>query len=420
MSNRKPLFFFTLILFSALFLETSMGQVLPLSGADLNSLTSGPDLSIGQKSGLVSTLQTFLSRQGKVIYPEQIVSGYFGILTRSALSRFQKENGIAPALGYFGPITKKYLASHISLYLLNTTNQSSSSSSLNQSSTSSITPQPVLQITSSTTVPSIDSGINVLVSDNGINSNVDYANMLIDISKNIKLTDEDLNNTKKINSIPLALPGLMDWAISKKQITDQDLKNTAIFWEKITNQTQLALEQKTVSPAMESYHKTMIGWFKYNYQVATKMESLKISDPSLQSLLDQYKLTYQKYGPALNKKLQLSDMEKIQVGIGWRSFLSDLGIFKVAQAAGGIPFGGIITISDICLTGELLVVSAPAPGAFFLYWPIYFTNPFLYNAVITGNWILGEALPGPGICSKTLINYTEGEGVILYFGTGLQ
>lgn len=47
------------------------------------------DLFFGQRSAGVSCLQQFLKEQGKSIYPEGIVSGYFGSLTKSALSRFQ-------------------------------------------------------------------------------------------------------------------------------------------------------------------------------------------------------------------------------------------------------------------------------------------------------------------------------------------
>jgi peptidoglycan hydrolase-like protein with peptidoglycan-binding domain len=33
-------------------------------------------------------------------------TSYFGSLTQKALARFQKANGIAPAVGYFGSITR--------------------------------------------------------------------------------------------------------------------------------------------------------------------------------------------------------------------------------------------------------------------------------------------------------------------------
>ncbi len=39
-------------------------------------------------------------------YPEALVTGYFGPLTRKAVARFQKEHYIFPAVGYFGAVTQ--------------------------------------------------------------------------------------------------------------------------------------------------------------------------------------------------------------------------------------------------------------------------------------------------------------------------
>ena len=36
----------------------------------------------------------------------------FGGLTRAALIEFQKANGITPAVGYFGPKTRAYIATN--------------------------------------------------------------------------------------------------------------------------------------------------------------------------------------------------------------------------------------------------------------------------------------------------------------------
>ncbi|MBI2053474.1 MAG: peptidoglycan-binding protein [Candidatus Sungbacteria bacterium] len=56
----------------------------------------------------VTALQRFLIEQKQ--YPEALVTGYFGTLTRAAVARFQQAQGIAPALGYFGPITRARVA----------------------------------------------------------------------------------------------------------------------------------------------------------------------------------------------------------------------------------------------------------------------------------------------------------------------
>ncbi|MBI1754890.1 peptidoglycan-binding protein [Candidatus Azambacteria bacterium] len=43
------------------------------------------------------------------------MSGCFGPLTRAAVQRFQREQNISPAYGYFGPITKKRMLNLIRL-----------------------------------------------------------------------------------------------------------------------------------------------------------------------------------------------------------------------------------------------------------------------------------------------------------------
>ena len=68
-------------------------------------------LYIGVKNDDVRALQEFLKAQGSDIYPEGLVTGYFGNLTRSAVQRFQLKYGIVadssdPGYGYVGPKTR--------------------------------------------------------------------------------------------------------------------------------------------------------------------------------------------------------------------------------------------------------------------------------------------------------------------------
>lgn len=60
-------------------------------------------LDLGATGSDVSSLQTFLA-QDAVLYPEGLVTGYFGSLSFSAVSRFQTRNGIA-SVGRVGPVT---------------------------------------------------------------------------------------------------------------------------------------------------------------------------------------------------------------------------------------------------------------------------------------------------------------------------
>ena len=69
--------------------------------ASAESLTR--QLEYGMSGADVSVLQTFLARDTS-IYPEGLVTGYFGSLTKAAVSNFQARNGIA-VVGRVGPVT---------------------------------------------------------------------------------------------------------------------------------------------------------------------------------------------------------------------------------------------------------------------------------------------------------------------------
>lgn len=51
----------------------------------------------------VSTLQTFLAKDA-TLYPQGLVTGYYGFLTKAAVSNFQDRNGLPP-VGRVGPMT---------------------------------------------------------------------------------------------------------------------------------------------------------------------------------------------------------------------------------------------------------------------------------------------------------------------------
>lgn len=60
-------------------------------------------LSAGDSGSEVSALQTFLGNDSR-IYPEGLVTGFYGPLTVAAVKRYQTQFGIAP-VGNVGPIT---------------------------------------------------------------------------------------------------------------------------------------------------------------------------------------------------------------------------------------------------------------------------------------------------------------------------
>jgi len=74
------------------------------------------NLTLGDTGSDVRDLQRFLNSKGYIITNEGPGSPgneteRFGELTRAALIRFQRENNLQPAIGYFGPLTRALIAS---------------------------------------------------------------------------------------------------------------------------------------------------------------------------------------------------------------------------------------------------------------------------------------------------------------------
>ncbi|MEK7109020.1 MAG: peptidoglycan-binding protein [Patescibacteria group bacterium] len=65
--------------------------------------TLNRQLEVGMSGADVSALQSFLA-QDATLYPQGLVTGYFGLLTKAAVANFQARNGL-PAVGRVGPMT---------------------------------------------------------------------------------------------------------------------------------------------------------------------------------------------------------------------------------------------------------------------------------------------------------------------------
>lgn len=82
-------------------------------GDDTTSSTSGscalknaPDMTLGAQGANVIELQNMLIASGDLVIPAGVSKGYFGVLTQSALAKYQARMNISPAAGYFGSITR--------------------------------------------------------------------------------------------------------------------------------------------------------------------------------------------------------------------------------------------------------------------------------------------------------------------------
>lgn len=86
--------------------QALLAQIAALQGgsSSSSSTTFTMDLTLGSSGSEVSALQSWLISKGYSIPAG--ATGYFGAQTQAALAKFQADNGISPASGYFGPITR--------------------------------------------------------------------------------------------------------------------------------------------------------------------------------------------------------------------------------------------------------------------------------------------------------------------------
>lgn len=91
---------------------------LPASAAPTSAGGAIPpgDLDIGSSGAAVVALQNYLIQAASGVAAARLAgagaTGAFGIITKAALVEFQMSVGISPASGYYGPVTRSFIAAH--------------------------------------------------------------------------------------------------------------------------------------------------------------------------------------------------------------------------------------------------------------------------------------------------------------------
>ncbi|MBU1202649.1 peptidoglycan DD-metalloendopeptidase family protein [Patescibacteria group bacterium] len=99
-------------------LMAALGQSVATDETEVSTPTYqfSRDLELGDEGLDVKELQKYLNSHGFVVSTSGAGSPgnetiYFGPATQAALINFQKDNGISPAVGYFGPLTRNVINS---------------------------------------------------------------------------------------------------------------------------------------------------------------------------------------------------------------------------------------------------------------------------------------------------------------------
>lgn len=106
----------------------TLALAMVISPALTSAATLTRQLELGMRGSDVGTLQTFLA-QDATIYPQGLVTDYFGSLTKSAVSNFQSRNGIS-TVGRVGPQTLGVINSQMNGVMIGTNNNSTNNTSI--------------------------------------------------------------------------------------------------------------------------------------------------------------------------------------------------------------------------------------------------------------------------------------------------
>ena len=116
--------------------------------------TLSQNLSVGSTGEDVSRLQTFLSKD-KAVYPEGLVTGYYGDATRAAVEKWQESHGIS-TVGVVGPQTRGEIVKEMERECEGGSSSDSTASSTDSQSSSDATASSSASDNSSTSTPHSD------------------------------------------------------------------------------------------------------------------------------------------------------------------------------------------------------------------------------------------------------------------------
>ena len=154
--------------------------------------TLNRSLGLGSTGSDVSALQSFLAKDA-TLYPQGLVTGYFGALTKTAVANFQARNGISP-VGVVGPVTLPVLNAQMSGGSVVTPGNAPLISSLNVSTYSNSA--MVAWNTNEMAKGVVYYSVNALTTYEHENS--------VDVSGNIAFTDSNFRTTQGVSIQNLA------------------------------------------------------------------------------------------------------------------------------------------------------------------------------------------------------------------------
>ena len=88
-----------------------LAQLAAQGGSSAPAASFTQNLTLGSTGSEVVSLQQALVAGGHLVMPAGVAMGYFGALTQAGVAKWQAANGVSPAAGYWGPLSRAKYAS---------------------------------------------------------------------------------------------------------------------------------------------------------------------------------------------------------------------------------------------------------------------------------------------------------------------
>jgi len=276
----------------------------------------------------------------------------------------------------------------------------------------------------------------------------DYPSLMAFVLERTSFSEEDFKNLKRDNNNKKILS--VEELAKRVEIMglSEDLKKSLEIWARLDQKTVEELKTMPINPKLASAHGAVIAWYKYHAEYAKKLADKNFSKNEIKKINEDYLKNAKSYLPGMQRKLagvshfefSFKDLLVNNAQAQSSCFFSNKregGFFLSGPAADVLSaaaiatkgvvydFGGrVVTIVDFdCIQGIPYYIGPPKGGCFFLYYPIWSINPFLYNMVYPGIAQLGKSIKMKGKCTKAatlgLVTYDIGDYSILYFGSSL-
>lgn len=196
-------------------------------------------------------------------------------------------------------------------------------------------------------------------------------------------------------------------------------KKALVFKKKIFDLTYNKAKNITVGPSLISTQHSFLDWLKYNSKFIGELVDKPLSYRDFLIKKNYYRRVFERNRNA-TLKLFAVGAKTSPPFLTFNLRQNLLSLISKIYAAVPFPYGGKITeVSYSCEAGQYVSIQLAPAGEMTGYLPYVFeaANPFLFNNITAGSYILGLAMALPFICNFYPTTLASPPLLLPFYGT---